>query len=228
MSAAAGTSGVRSVPRGGSRGRGWWHRSRLLRVAAVAVAAGAVLAGCSASTASGSPSTERVSATFANVGDLVAGAPVQVSGVRTGKVTSVKLAKGYKARVTMAIPASAQVPADVKAVVRRPTLLGQDVVDLEPQGSGGPPLGNGAVIQDTSMEPGLEQLVQAGSNVFGSISTSELSNIIHEGAVGYGGKGPQLHALLGNLDTVVSGYASHTAAIDQIIHGLNKLNGAMA
>lgn len=183
-------------------------------------------AGCSLGTA---PPTESVSALFPDAAGLVSGAPVQVSGVNVGRVTGLSLA-GSRARVTMSIPVAARVPADVTAEIRDTTLLGEQVVDLVPgtTSPGAPLLADGATVARTEVVPGIEDLVQAGANVVGAVSANQLALLIHEGAQGLGGQGPDLHALLANLDTVVSGYASRTRAISSIVGGVDRLTATLA
>ncbi len=213
------------VSPGLSASRRRWARA--LRLAGASLLAGVALVGCSLA---GGSRTETVSATFSDIGDLVPGAPVQIGGVKAGQVTGIGLTKGNQARVTMSIPRSAHVPAQVKAQIVRPTLLGQDVVNLVPltHSPRARRLASGAVIRDTSLVPGLEQLTLAGSHLFGSLSANQISLILHESAVGFGGEGPALHDLLANFDQVIHGYASRTDQITSVIRGFDKLNTALA
>lgn len=183
-------------------------------------------AGCSLGAA---PPTESISALFPDAAGLVAGATVQVSGVDVGRVSDLSLA-GNLARVTMSIPVSARVPVDVTAEIRDTTLLGDQVVDLVPgtTSPGAPLLGDGATVARTEVVPGVEDLVQAGGSVIGAVSANQLALLVHEGAVGFAGQGPDLHALLANLDTVVSGYASRTTAISSIVRGVDQLTATLA
>jgi phospholipid/cholesterol/gamma-HCH transport system substrate-binding protein len=70
--------------------------------------------------------------------------------------------------------------------------------------------------------------VEAGSQVFGAISTSELEQIIEAGGQGFTGQEASLKAFLADLDTVVTAYAQHTSDITQAVNGLNSLSASLA
>ena len=71
----------------------------------------------------------QVSARFADVGSLTTHAPVMLDDIRVGDVTGIRFA-GRDALVTMSIDPSAQVPDNVIALVRRTSLLGEQIVEL--------------------------------------------------------------------------------------------------
>lgn len=206
-------------------------RRRWRSVAAVValLAGGASLSACSLGPFGGGSANHTYYALFSDVGDLSTRSPVQVAGVQAGSVTSFTL-DGNRARVTMSLPASVRIPVDTTAEVRRTTLLGQDVIDLIPHTTSAPVpiLANGATLASTDVVPGLEDLVQVGASVIGSISVNQLALLIHEGAEGFGGEGPTLHDLLSNLDTVIRGYASQTNQITSVIDGVNQLSSSLA
>ncbi|MDR2214735.1 MAG: outer membrane lipid asymmetry maintenance protein MlaD [Nevskiaceae bacterium] len=79
----------------------------------------------------------QVSARFENVGDLQAGAPVTMSGVKVGRVTGVSFdSTDYKAVVTMAIdPRYDRIPDDSWANIETAGLLGAKYVGLDAGGS---------------------------------------------------------------------------------------------
>src|SRR5918999_4555966 len=76
-------------------------------------------------------------ARFEQIGDLVVGANVQSSDVKIGSIQEIELDE-WTARVSMCLDEGEQVPADVEAVVRTTSLLGEKFVDLRPQ-SAAPP-----------------------------------------------------------------------------------------
>lgn len=190
---------------------------------AVAVAVPA-LAGCDTA---GPPATVSVSAVFSDVGDLVNGAPVQMADVPVGQVTGISL-DGDRARVTMALDRSADVPDNVTAKLERTTILGQRFVELAPPRAAGPPLTDGARITRSTVVPTVEQLVSAGAQLFGSISNSQLAEIIQAGGQGFEGQAASLRQLLNDLSSVTAGYASRTAQITTVVNGLNQLTASLA
>jgi phospholipid/cholesterol/gamma-HCH transport system substrate-binding protein len=104
--------------------------------------------------------TYQVTAKFDNVGDLKVGAPVTMSGVRIGRVDSVRLnAAEFKAVVTLAIDKRYNtIPEDVDAAIQTSGLLGAKYVGL---GSGGSAtyLTGGSQIELTQSALVLEDLV---------------------------------------------------------------------
>ncbi len=189
------------------------------------------LAGCSVS---GGGSQRTATAVFTDVGDLSNGAQVQMADVPVGTVRSIAL-DGNKAKVTLNFDSGVRIPADVSAAIDRTTILGDQFVDLVvPKNETGaaaataPELADGARIAHTSVVPDVEQFVQAGSQVFGAISTTELEQIIEAGGEGFTGQEASLKAFLTDLTTVANGYAQHTTDITQAVNGLNSLTASLA
>ena len=88
--------------------------------------------------------------------------------------------------------------------------------------------GRRGTIAHTSLVPDVEQFVQAGSEVFGAISTTELEQIIEAGGEGFTGQEASLKTFLTDLSTVANGYAQHTSDITQAVNGLNSLTASLA
>jgi phospholipid/cholesterol/gamma-HCH transport system substrate-binding protein len=171
-----------------------------------------------------------VSAKFTDISDLAPSAPVMMNDVKVGEVKGIHLA-GNMAQVTMALDPKASVPSGVIARVRRTSLLGERIVDLQiPDGQSpnAPPLRNGAVIADTIVRPDLEDLVQAGNNVLAPITASEIATLVNEGYKGFGHSGGDLRHLLDNFGTIVHAYSTRTGEISTLIDSLNELNTTVA
>jgi phospholipid/cholesterol/gamma-HCH transport system substrate-binding protein len=102
----------------------------------------------------------RITARFANVGSLKARAPVNMAGVRIGRVESVDFDKAtYEAVVTMRIDANVDsIPADTFANIFTAGLLGEQYVGLEPGGSQDY-LHDGGEIENTQSAMILEQMI---------------------------------------------------------------------
>ena len=204
-------------------------RRRLGRRAVSAGAAGLAalglalgLGGCGGS----GQSTLDASATFTDVADLVAGAPVQYANITVGSVKSISL-HDDQARVVLAIEKSAQVPADVTAQLRQTSILGEHFVSLVAPSPGGPALRDGAVIAHTQFVPGIQQLVESGAEVFGAVNAAQLSEIVANGAQGFGGQAANLKQLLDDFDTILAGYSSRSGEITTLIDNLNQFNATL-
>jgi phospholipid/cholesterol/gamma-HCH transport system substrate-binding protein len=200
-----------------SHSRRW---ASLLAVGSLAI----LLAACRVS---GSGGGVTVSAVFSDVGDLVTGAPVQLSDVPIGQVTRITL-DGDRARVTMAFDHGVSVPENVTAKLERTTILGQRFIELASPVHAGPPLATGSRVTRTEVVPTVEQLVSAGAQVFGSVSTSQLAQIIATGGQGFAGQAASLRQLLNDLSSVTAGYAAHTSQISTTITSLDQLGTSLA
>lgn len=203
--------------------RRWWL------VPSVMLAA-VTLAGCGGS----GPSPRTATAVFSDVGDLSSGAQVQLADVPVGSVSSISL-DGDKARVTLALAQGVRIPANVTAALDRTTILGDQFINLEvPKNEVGAAgnnvalLANGAVIRHTAIVPDVEQLVGAGAQVFGAVSTTQLEQIIAAGGQGFAGQEASLKTLLNAFSTVAAGYAQHTSDITSAVNGLQQLTSTLA
>jgi phospholipid/cholesterol/gamma-HCH transport system substrate-binding protein len=195
-------------------------------VVAVLVALAAGLTACQATGGTPAPTA---SAVFSDVDDLVPGAQVQMADIPVGQVQTISL-DGDRARVTMIFSPGTHVPANVVASVDRTTILGENFIELSlPRGTRAVgQLADGARIRRTAVVPDVEQLVSAGSQFFGAISTSELAQIIEAGGQGFGGQQANLRQLLNDFSDVTAGYASRTQDIKNTITSLNRLGTSLA
>lgn len=183
----------------------------------------AVLAGCG-----GPPGgTITAAATFSDVSDLVAGAPVQYAKISVGSIESITL-HDAQAEVVMAIDRGAQVPADVTAELTQSSVLGQDYVLLVAPSTHGPYLQDGAVIGKTEFVPGIQELVESGSELFGAVNGAQLAEIIDNGAEGFGGQAANLKTLVSDFNTILTGYATRSSEITQVIDNLDQFNSTLS
>lgn len=102
----------------------------------------------------------RVTARFSNVGSLKVRAPVNMAGVRVGRVEQIRLDKGsYEAVVTMRIDQGVDnIPTDTFANIFTAGLLGEQYIGLEPGGSDDY-LHDGEEITQTQSALILEQMI---------------------------------------------------------------------
>jgi phospholipid/cholesterol/gamma-HCH transport system substrate-binding protein len=71
-------------------------------------------------------------ATFDEIGGLKPRAPVSISGVKVGQVSRIELSDDLRARVTLDLDPSLELPIDSSAGIRTAGLLGDQFVALEP------------------------------------------------------------------------------------------------
>jgi phospholipid/cholesterol/gamma-HCH transport system substrate-binding protein len=102
----------------------------------------------------------RVSAEFDNIGDLKAGAPVTMAGVRVGEVAGIRFdSKDYKAVVRLRIDLQYnQIPEDSFASIETQGLLGGKYVGISPGGLDSY-LKEGSRIEQTQSAIVLESLI---------------------------------------------------------------------
>lgn len=196
-------------------------RTRVGALAALLALVGAGLVGCS----NGDDGRIQAATVFDDVADLADGAPVQMSDVRIGEVDGIELTDDNRVRVTVSFDEDAAVPAAVQARLRRTSALGEKFVELRPltDDEDAPRLADGATIDQAVVVPDVEDLVASGTELFTSISASQLAVIIEESANAVEGRGPDLALLLTRLETVTEGYASRTATITQLIEDIGQL-----
>ncbi len=115
-------------------------------------------------------------ADFEQVGDLVQNANVQSSDVEIGRIQNIELA-GFTARVEMCIDEGQKIPADVEAIVRTTSLLGEKFVALEPNSEGPPYLQDGDVIglDQTSKASELEDVFAKLAGVLGAGNLEQIN-----------------------------------------------------
>ena len=101
----------------------------------------------------------RLTATFEQVGGLKPGAPVSMSGVTVGRVTSITIdVQTYQGVVTLAVDRELQFPRDTSAKILTAGLLGDQYIGLEP-GADEKELADRDVIKQTQSAVVLENLI---------------------------------------------------------------------
>jgi phospholipid/cholesterol/gamma-HCH transport system substrate-binding protein len=117
-----------------------------------------------------------VTARFDNVGDLQAGAPVSMAGVKIGRVSGVVFdSTDYKAVVSLVIESQYnRIPDDTWAGVETAGLLGAKYVGLDPGGSE-TYLVAGSQIDNTQSAMVLEKLINKLFAAFASKDDADSS-----------------------------------------------------
>ena len=100
----------------------------------------------------------RVMADFDNISGLKPGATVEVAGVEVGRVDSIQLSSGDRAKLVLKMHPGIKLYDDAIASVRTKGIIGDKYVKLSP-GSSGKAIPNGGKIRDTESAVEWEELI---------------------------------------------------------------------
>ena len=145
-------------------------------------------------------------ADFPRTVSLYQGSDVRILGVPVGTVTSVTPA-GTHVVVRMQYDAKYAVPADAKAAIVSPSIVGDRFVQLTPVYKGGPQLRNGAHLglNRTATPLELDQIYGSLNDLnkalgpHGANQDGSLSRLLQATAKNFGGQGAQFHQTIENL-----------------------------
>lgn len=104
------------------------------------------------------PGGFKLIATFDEIGGLRPRAPVAIAGVTVGRVEKIELDKILRAKVTLDVDPTLELPVDTRAAVRTSGVLGDQFIALEPGGEEDL-LTSGEPIQFTDPALSLERLI---------------------------------------------------------------------
>ncbi|MGH2684509.1 MAG: MCE family protein [Actinomycetota bacterium] len=202
-----------------------------MRRAVIALVAALAASSCSSYPGGVSGDVE-LTMVFDDVGDLVRQHSVQVADVRVGSVTGIELTDDFKAKITVRIKDGLELPKEgTIALVRSTSLLGEKFIELrvpEDREGNGPFLEDGDTVEETDAAPELEFVAEQAAQVLGAVASQDIATLIDTGAVGFGGRGPELQQLLGDLATMSNTLAERTDDITAIIDGLDRATTDLA
>ncbi|GAA4293546.1 MCE family protein [Mycobacterium paraffinicum] len=176
-----------------------------------------------------------VTAYFTTAVAVYPGDQVRVAGVEVGTITSIQ-PDGTDTRMTMHVDRAVPVPADAKAIIVAPSLIGARYVQLTPPyRSSGPVMADGAVIPlDRTAVPVEWDEVKAqltrlatelGPN--SQVSTPAVSRFIESAANAMGGNGEKLRQMINQLSGVGRILADGHGNIADIIKNLQTFVTAL-
>ncbi|HLS76022.1 MAG TPA: MCE family protein, partial [Nocardia sp.] len=147
---------------------------------------------------------------------------VTYRGVEVGKVTAVDLTDDG-VRATLTLDAGHPIPADLEALVRSVSAVGEQYVELRPRTDEGPYLRDGAVIpvRDTEVPQPVGPMLDSLSAMVGAVPTERMHDLLGELATGLGSSGHDLDSLLASARALAgelesSGVAARTFVQDAV------------
>jgi phospholipid/cholesterol/gamma-HCH transport system substrate-binding protein len=205
-------------------------RRTLQRIAVVALL-GLLASGCSLNLLGAPTGHLTLTARFDDVSDLGPGHTVQVANVVVGSVTGVRL-DGYRAKVTISITDGHPIPVGTTATVRRTSLLGEPFVELAfPDGTAAARathLRDGAEITATGTDPSVEELAGRAGQLIAAVNPDDLATTLLAGSQALAGNGPELHQLIAQLSTLITGIDAQHDDLAGTIDNLATLGTKLA
>ena len=171
---------------------------------------------------------------FDNSNGVFPGDDVRIRGVPVGKVEKIE-PQPLRSKISFWFDRKYKVPADAKAVILSPQLVTGRAIQLTPPYTGGPTMGNGAVIpQDRTAVPvewdELRDQLQRVTELLkptqpGGVST--LGSLINTAADNLRGQGPTIRDSIIKLSQTVSALGDHSKDIFSTFKNLSTLVTAL-
>jgi virulence factor Mce-like protein len=147
-----------------------------------------------------------VAADFEDSGGIFVNAEVTYRGVAVGRVSDMQLTDDGVRVVLTIDPDTDPIPADAAAAVANRSAVGEQYLDLRPDGDDGPFLADGAVIprDRTAIPIPVEQLLLDVDRLAGSIDEEDLRIVVDELGRAFAGAGDDLGRLIDNGDLLLA------------------------
>lgn len=147
-----------------------------------------------------------VTADFPRTVSIYAGSDVRVLGVKVGQVESIT-PSGTTVKVTMTYDSAVKIPADAKAAIIAPSVVGDRFVQFTPVYQGGPVLEDGARLgtDRTAVPLELDQIYQNLNDLAvalgpdGANQDGALTRLLRSTSRNFGGQGKQFSETIRNL-----------------------------
>jgi virulence factor Mce-like protein len=184
--------------------------------------------------------TKTVTADFPRAVSLYKGSDVKILGVSVGKVEDVTPI-GTKVRVKFTYDDKYQVPADAKAVVISPSIVGDRFIQLTPVYRGGAVLKDNARLGlDRTATPleldeifgSINNLSKAlgpqGANKPDATGTGALTRLLDSTAKNFGGQGVEFNSTLKNLSRLTKTLADNKDELFGTVSEIEKFTAALS
>jgi phospholipid/cholesterol/gamma-HCH transport system substrate-binding protein len=165
------------------------------------------------------------SAYFAEAGGLAAGAPVQVSGFRVGKVTSVEL-DGPRVLVTFGVNRAVRLGERTEAAAKTKTVLGAKILEIMPRGEG--QLTGPIPIERTRSAYQLPDALGDLASTISGLNTDQLSKSLSVLANTFQDSPPDLRLAVNGVARYSKVLNGRDAQLRNLLANANKVTGVLA
>jgi virulence factor Mce-like protein len=156
------------------------------------------------------------------------GIQVEHRGIAVGKVDDVRLVNDH-AELVMTIYGHFKVPQSVVAAVRPRSIFGDPFVDLDfPDGSPGPYLSKGSVLDRTQVDADTSDLIASAVPLLRDINPQDLATILDELNKATAGQGHEIAAAIDNGTKLATLFASTIDAQLQALDSFSRFQAAIA
>jgi phospholipid/cholesterol/gamma-HCH transport system substrate-binding protein len=180
------------------------------------------------------PKGYRFSVAFPRSFSLAEESDVRISGVEVGHIVSVKLNKEGRTQATVEIAGKyAPVRANMHAILRTKTLLGETYIQLIPEAQSGPYLADGGRLPNTQVEPSvtLDDILSA----FNPKTRRDFQIWQEAAAAAIDGRGEQINASFARLEPFVESanklvtvLDAQEGAVKALVHNTGVVFNALA
>lgn len=176
-----------------------------------------------------------LTASFPRTVSLYEGSDVRILGVPVGTVDSVVPA-GTEVLVTMSYESKYDVPADAKAVIVSPAIVGDRFVQLTPVYTGGEVLPDGAelTVDSTATPLELDEIYQSIDDLVvalgpdGANQQGALTNLLDSTARNYAGQGKKFNRTIKNLGRFTGTLANNKEELFGTVREMERFVSALS
>lgn len=159
-----------------------------------------------------------------DTGGLYRFSNVTYRGVQVGRVTDVELTKtGVRAK--MSLDSSSKIPADLAAVVRSVSAVGEQYVDLLPRTDAAPYLHDGSVIRGgaEAVPPPIGPMMDRASALVATLPKDKLHQLLDETYKAFNGADYDLQSLADSSSKLVGGLNEQRDKVRSLIENSSPL-----
>jgi len=149
-------------------------------------------------------------------GGLYKTANVTYRGIQIGKVTDVEPTE-RGARATMRISDRYKIPVNASANVHSVSAIGEQYLDLVPQGNGNQYLADGQTITKGSVPDEVGPALDSANRGLEVLPKEKIDSLLSEAAQSVGGLGPALQRLVDSTTAIASDFRDNLDPVNNII-----------